>query len=201
MRCGYCHNPELVLPEKFTEPLDLDEVCSFLQERVGKLQGIVITGGEPTLRKDLSRLVKDIKDMGFKIKLDSNGTNPTMLENMMSDQIIDYVAMDIKGPLNKYSQISQRPININDIRTSINLILNSKIQHEFRTTVVKSQLDESDFKEIGETIRGAQLYSLQKFIPKKTLDPRFALEESYSESEFGDIKNMMSEYVRECIVR
>lgn len=201
MRCGYCHNPELVLPERYSDPVGLDEVFSFLESRVDKLQGVVITGGEPTIGKDLPQLAKDIKSMGFKIKLDSNGTNPRVLEQMISGKDIDYIAMDIKGPIDKYSAIANRPINIESILASIKIIKESKLKHEFRTTAVKSQLEISDFQKIGKMIQGAQLYCVQKFIPTKTLDPTFSSQKPFEQSELEDIRNTMINYVSECQIR
>lgn len=201
MRCGYCHNPELVVPELFMDSLDLEEVYAFLESRTGKLQGVVITGGEPTLRKDLPEMAETIKSMGFCVKLDSNGTNPQGLEELISKHLIDYVAMDIKGPLEKYSEITQRPIDINAIKGSIDTIIDSEIKHEFRTTAVKSQLDLTDFRKMGELIKGAQHFSIQKFVPTKTLDCSFADEKPFDNKEMIQIKEIMSNYVKKCTIR
>ena len=201
MRCGYCHNPELVLPERYGDPYDIAELQNFLTSRISKLHGVVITGGEPTLRKELPQFIQEIKSMGFKIKLDTNGTNPRMLKTILEDELVDYVAMDIKGPPEKYIQITQRPISVSDIQQSIDIILSSKIRHEFRTTAVKSQLSSVDFERIGQLIKGAQLFSFQKFVPTKTLDPCFADEEAYTEEEMNVFAKTMNRYVQQCVVR
>lgn len=201
MRCGYCHNPELVLPELFAEKLNLSEIYEFLEKRRFQLDGIVITGGEPTLRKDLPNLCKKIKSMGFLLKLDTNGTNPTMLTELIDEHLIDYVAMDVKGPLDRYSEVTNRTINTQDIIKSIQVILSSGIQHEFRTTVVKEQLSSGDFKKIGKMVKGAQLYYLQRFVPAKTLDPTFSQRTPSDDGEMGRAKAIMEEYVDVCRIR
>ncbi len=189
------------MPELYGESLDLNEVYAFLGSRRNKLEGVVITGGEPTLRKDLPDMVKKIKSMGFRLKLDSNGTHPDVLQSMIDEHGIDYIAMDIKGPLEKYSTIAGRTVDIDAIKKSIQVILASKIRHEFRTTVVQSQLCFSDFDTMGQLIQGAQLFSIQKFVPDHTLDPAFAKEKSYEEADLVKIKNIMKQYVDECVIR
>ena len=121
--CGYCHNPELF---EHKEPaLSVQAFFEFLNKRKGKLDGVVITGGEPTLHKDLKEFIKSIKDLGFLVKLDTNGTNPDLLQELFNQNLLDYVAMDIKAPLNKYEQVTRVNVNIEKIQKSINLIKNS----------------------------------------------------------------------------
>lgn len=139
-----------------------------MNSRKGKLDGVVITGGEPCLQKGLIDFIKQIKDMGFLVKLDTNGTFPSVLKDVLP--LVDYIAMDIKAPLYKYRDITQVNIDTEKIKESINIIMNSGIDYEFRTTVVKSQLNIKDFAAIGELIKGAEKYYLQKFVPSKTLD-------------------------------
>lgn len=201
MRCGYCHNPELVLPELFQPCLDIDEVEEFLKRRQGKLDGIVVSGGEPTIRKDLPELLEKIKNLGFSVKLDSNGTNPEMLEDVIKKDLVDYIAMDIKGPLERYAEITQRPIDTSLIQESINTIIDSGIEHEFRTTVVKPQLGAQDFSNIGSLIKGAGLYFLQKFSSGETLDPGFRNGETYSYEELSAFQKIMNSYVQACYLR
>lgn len=183
--CGYCHNPELF---EHKEPaLSVQAFFEFLNKRKGKLDGVVITGGEPTLHKDLKEFIKSIKDLGFLVKLDTNGTNPDLLQELFNQNLLDYVAMDIKAPLNKYEQVTRVNVNIEKIQKSINLIKNSGIDYEFRTTVVKSQLSVDDLKQITELIKGAKKYYLQKFLPTKTLDESMMSETSYNDEEFTNI--------------
>lgn len=200
MRCGYCHNPELVLPERYLDPIPVSSVLDFLRTRIGKLEGVAISGGEPTMHADLPKLCHALKDMGFLVKLDSNGTHPDMLRDMMKDNLIDFLAMDIKGPLEKYREIVDYPIDTAAIQHSIRLITASGLPHEFRTTIVKSQLSPDDFESIGRLIKGAQRYALQRFLPGKTLRPQFEREESYTEEELKPIKERMERYVAACVI-
>lgn len=195
-RCGYCHNPELLEQNKITEILP-ENFISFIKTREGKLDGVVITGGEPTIQSGLYDFIKKIKNLNFSVKLDTNGTNPQILEKLLNENLIDYVAMDIKAPLEKYSEITGTNVNTNNIRTSINLILNSYIEYEFRTTVLKSQLKFKDFDKIGQTINGAKLYYLQKFVPNKIYNESLITHTTYNNEELQEICNHLKQYVRE----
>ena len=200
-RCPYCHNPELVKPELFERPIPEEEILSFLKNRVGKLDAVEITGGEPTLQRDLLEFIKKIKDMGFLMKLDSNGTNPEILEKAIKEKIVDYLAMDVKAPLEKYSKVVGTKVDTKKIRQSIDLIMNSGIDYEFRTTIVRSLLSKEDIIGIGKLIRGARMYFLQKFIPTKTLDPNFLKETTYSSEELESLRKIISGFVERCEIR
>jgi pyruvate formate lyase activating enzyme len=194
-RCGYCHNPELFAQK--SPALTVPDFFNFLKTRKGKLDAVVITGGEPTLQSGLKEFAKKIKESDFLIKLDTNGTNPKVIEDMLDENLLDYIAMDIKAPLEKYQKIANAPCNTLKIQKSIDLIMNSGIDYEFRTTVVKSQLNFEDFQKIGELIKGAEKYYLQKFIPSKILDNSLYGEKSYSNEEFEKICKMLKKYVQE----
>lgn len=202
-RCGFCYNAQLVIPKReLTSYMAEEDVFSFLETRRNKLDGVVITGGEPTLHPDLPIFMRRIKDMGFLLKLDSQGSRPQMIKKILDEGIVDYIAMDIKGPLEKYEEITQSSVDTKKIIKSISLILDSGIDHEFRTTIVRSQLVPADFDTIGNLIHGANLYALQKFIPsKRVLDPRFQNEETYTDEELEKIKKRMEKYVAKCVVR
>ncbi|MEI6057538.1 MAG: anaerobic ribonucleoside-triphosphate reductase activating protein [bacterium] len=200
-RCPYCHNPELVDETVETRILEQD-VLFFLLNRKQMLEGIVITGGEPTMHgDDLLAFMKKVKDLGFLVKLDTNGTNPVLLQRAIHEGLVDYVAMDIKAPLSKYSQTVARPVDIDAIRKSIQILISSGVKYEFRTTVVKSLLSPDDFDEIGKEIKGAERYFLQTFIPRKLLNPQFMKKVSYSPAEFDMLCKKMGTYVRHCAVR
>ncbi len=191
-RCGYCHNPELFKSEPvLTVPAFFD----FLKNRKGKLDGVVITGGEPTLQNGLLDFIKEIKDLKFLVKLDTNGTNPKILEELLNLNLLDYVAMDIKAPLDKYKKITNVDFDIQKIKDSINLIKSSKIDYEFRTTVIKSQLSFEDFKNIGLLLKGTRKYYLQKFLASKLLDESLKDEETYSDGEFKIISEILNKYI------
>lgn len=200
MRCGYCHNPELVLPDRYLPTIPVDGILRWLKLRQGKLDGVAISGGEPTIHQGLPELCRSIKSLGFLIKLDSNGTNPDMLSQLIDEGLVDFVAMDIKGPLERYSEIAARPIDTAAINRSVRLLIDSGIEHEFRTTIVKNQLAIKEFGQIGELVRGAKRYALQRFRPGKTLSPRFRRETSYSDAEMLEIKQIMEKYVDLCVI-
>ena len=200
-RCPYCHNPELVKPSLFGKTIIEEEIFSFLEKRKGKLDAVEITGGEPTLQKDLVDFIRRIKEMGYLVKLDTNGSNPEMLEIIINHGLVDYIAMDIKAPLEKYKEVTHSVISPEKIKRSIRIIMNSNIKYEFRTTVVKSQLSEEDIISIGKLIEGAELYILQKFIPSKTLDPNFLNEKTYSDGELGSLKRKLEKFVCRCLTR
>lgn len=200
-RCPFCHNPELVNPELFQGLIPEGEVLSFLERRKGKLDAIEITGGEPTLQPDLIDFIEKIKELGFLVKLDSNGSNPEMLKRLIKLKLVDYISMDVKAPLERYQEITKSNIDADKIKQSIGLIMASGLDYELRTTVVKSQLTPDDILEIGKLIRGAKVYILQRFVPSKTLNPKFLQETTYSDEEFEHLKKALKNYVAECTVR
>lgn len=182
-RCGYCHNPELInaMTAKYSE----EEIFEFLNRRKGRIDGVVITGGEPCIQKDLVEFIKKVKDLGFLVKLDTNGCFPEILQKSMA--YVDYIAMDIKAPLDNYSKIVNVNVDEENIKKSINLIMNSGIEYEFRTTVVRSMLSKNDFDKIGDLISGAKRYYLQKFVSSKILDEKLSKDSSYTDEEFSEI--------------
>lgn len=198
-RCPYCHNPELIGNKDSLIPVD--EILEFLNGRVGKLDGVVITGGEPTLHKDLPDFIKQIKQLNFCVKLDTNGTNPKMLQNLINDNLIDYVAMDVKAPLSKYSEVMGTSIDTEKIQKSISILKTSNIDYEFRTTVVKSQLNSDDFENIAKLISGSKKYYLQRFLPTKTLDNLFKQEKTYSDEEFAPIIDKLRTRIKQVELR
>lgn len=198
-RCGYCHNPELVKNPRGL--IEEKEFFDFLKKRQGQLEAVTITGGEPTLHFDLVEFIEKTKKLGFLVKLDSNGTNPNVLKKIIEKKVVDYLAMDIKGPLNKYQEITNSTIDTDKIQQSIKLIRESGIDYEFRTTVVESQLSREDILTIGKLIKGAKRYYLQKFIPTKTVNPEFMKAKTYSEKEFARMQGELKEWVEKCEVR
>ena len=172
-RCPYCYNVDLVLPERFKEPISNDEVFSFLRSREGLLDGVVITGGEPTLQEGLENFIREVKNMGFSVKLDTNGSRPEVIKRLLDDGFVNYVAMDVKAPIEKYGEVTRAKVNVEDIKESIAIIMNSCVDYEFRTTIVKELLTFDDILKIGNMIKGARRYYLQRFIPQNTLDPDF----------------------------
>jgi len=165
-RCDFCHNPELVLPEEIQKNKNFiteNSFFNFLSTRKNLLDGVVITGGEPTLQKDLFSFLQKIREQNFSIKLDTNGTNPKILEKIIYNNLVDYFAMDIKASPQNYEKICGTKINFSDIEKSKNLIQNSSKNYEFRTTVFFPFFNEKEIKEIGKFIRGSKKFFLQNF--------------------------------------
>ncbi len=199
-RCPYCHNPELV-DETVEKVFREEDIFKFLKSRKKLLQGLVITGGEPTMHKDLPVFIKKIKKMGFFVKLDSNGTNPKMLKELISSGLVDYIAMDIKAPIKKYNQTVSMSVDAKAIEDSIKILIQSRVPYEFRTTLVKSLTSEEDIKQIGREIKGASRYFLQKFVPTKILNPQFLKKTTYLDEELKVLQDMLSKYVKYCGIR
>ena len=200
MRCGYCHNPELVLPERLAPSIPVEEAMIFLKSRIGRLDGVVISGGEPTVNEDLPVLCRMIKQLGFDVKLDTNGTHPDMVRSMVEEGTIDFIAMDVKGPLEKYVEIAARPIDLAAIKDNVRLMIDSGIGHEFRTTIVREQLEVADFEKIGELVKGAKRFALQHFRTGTTISPKFANYHTFTDEEFRAAQKIMERYVEECVI-
>ena len=168
-RCPFCHNWELI---DGTAPAQLDdkELMAFLQKRRGLLEGVAVTGGEPMLNKDLPQLLRDIRNLGYMTKVDTNGNHPEMLEKVLDEGLADYIAMDIKNSREKYGQtIGLEAFDTVNVEKSIHLIMESGIDYEFRSTVVNELRDEDSVKGIGELIEGAGKYFLQKFTDRDSV--------------------------------
>ena len=169
MRCPFCHNSELISGSAEVVMTD-DELLGFLAKRVGLLDGVAFTGGEPTLRKELPDLIRKIRALGYQIKLDTNGNHPEALAAMIDEGLLDYVAMDIKNDPDRYAVTAGLDsFDITNIMKSIELIMNSGVDYEFRTTVVDQLHDENSFKNIGPMIKGAKRYFLQPFTDRDTV--------------------------------
>lgn len=171
-RCSFCHNPELVTSSWLTVHGNDNEkkFFDFLETRKGKLDAVCITGGEPTMQKDLIEFIVKVKKMGFLVKLDTNGMRPDVLKKALDMKIIDYVAMDIKNSLKNYEKTVCAKVDLDRIKMSAEMIMNSKIEYDFRTTVVPGIHHEKDFDDIALWIGGAKRYFLQRFRDMKTLD-------------------------------
>jgi len=164
-KCAYCHNPELVYSDMFQVPMPEEQVFAFLESRKSQLDAVVITGGEPTLQQDLIEFIKRVKNMGFLVKLDTNGSNPVMLEQIINQNLVNFIAMDIKAPFDKYNSVCCVPVNIDNIKRSINLIKNSGIDFLFRTTYDKSKLFDTDIQTMTNFLNVDNHYKVQKCNP------------------------------------
>ena len=163
-RCRYCHNPELVYPHMFEEPVSEEEVKSFLVRRQGTLEGVVISGGEPTLQPDLVRFMAEVKALGYKTKLDTNGSQPEVLRELIDKKLVDFIAMDLKAPLDKYALITGVDANATILRRSMDLIRQSGLAYEFRTTYDKEVLTDADIATLNQLTEGKN-YRVQECLP------------------------------------
>ncbi|MFA6551219.1 MAG: anaerobic ribonucleoside-triphosphate reductase activating protein [Patescibacteria group bacterium] len=210
-RCHFCYNPKLVVPQLVVPSgtqspghslINEDGLFGFLSERQKKLDAVVITGGEPTLHSDLPEFIKKIKRLGYLVKLDTNGTNPEMLKNLLNAQLIDYLAMDLKAPLTKYNLVTGVKAPLNNIAKSIKIIISSGLPYEFRTTIVPEFHQIEDLEKMGEMIKGAAKWYLQKFQSGADLvDEKFKGKKSYKDKEMDDLRKIALKYVKLCGVR
>lgn len=176
-RCPFCHNASLVLNPNSQPAISEEEIFAFLQSRKGILEGVCISGGEPTLQADLPEFIRKIRTMGFHVKLDTNGSRPGILKALLEEGLLDYVSMDIKNALKKYLSTIGIPESVSgfnnlitdSVRQSAELLMQSSIPYEFRTTVVKELHNEEDLLSIGKWLNGANAYYLQSFRDSETL--------------------------------
>lgn len=212
-RCHFCYNPMLVWPsfpgsdeknkkEKGLSPLSTEDLFLFLSERFGRLEGVVITGGEPTLHPDLPEFIKKIKEIGYLVKLDTNGTNPEMLGALLKSKLIDYIAMDLKAPYEKYEETVGVAVDYNNLQKSVKIIMSSGLPYEFRTTVVPGLLTKEDFSSMGEAIKGAKKWYLQFFKSDTDLvDAEYEAQAPYTRKEMKEFAEIGSAYVDLCELR
>ncbi len=211
-RCHFCYNPLLVWPQSSAsgkennekEPFSLTEKDLFLffKSRQKKLDAIVISGGEPTLHLDLPQFIKKIKALNFLVKLDTNGTNPIMLKSLIDQKLIDYVAMDIKAPWEKYELVTGVKIDLQNIKNSAKLLIEGRIPYEFRTTLVPKYHTVQDIVVMAKMILKARAWYLQKFISDTNLvNPDLKDEASFSDLEMKNFVQMASQYVKKCEAR
>lgn len=199
LRCSYCHNPELVTqPCKKDLLIPQDYILEYLKMREGLIDAVVITGGEPILQEDLIPFIYKLKDLDLLVKLDTNGILDEVVEDIISQEIVDYWAMDVKYPSEYYQEYG---INTKAVKHSIGMIIDSGRQYEFRTTYVKGIHSIEDAKGIGELIEGADNYYIQNFRKGKTIDPKLNSSNSFTQKELKDIKGIISKYVKNVSIR
>lgn len=200
--CPYCHNPELAKGQA-VEPWREQAVYDFLEARKGFLSGVVISGGEPSLHPDVIRVCRTIRQMGYPIKLDTNGSRPKVLEELISGGLVDYVAMDVKTDPAYYPKFIQKDCNTDAITASIQLIKASGISHEFRTTCIRPLIDTHIMKRICVLIQGADLYVLQRFRLSHVLDPDFFNKNDccITENDLQAYRTIAEKWVASCMIR
>ena len=201
-RCGYCYNRDLVLKARALPSLPEEEFFSFLDSRKGILEGVCITGGEPTLWEGLATFCRKIKESGFKVKLDTNGARPERVKQLIDAKLVDYVAMDLKAPLEKYASVTGVDTNVGKIRETISLLIQGESDYEFRTTIVPDKISVREIREMACQIQGAKRYYLQQFrASATTINPRYADMEPLSGASLRQMQEIASEYVKEVGLR
>ncbi|MGD8665380.1 MAG: anaerobic ribonucleoside-triphosphate reductase activating protein [Desulfobacterales bacterium] len=202
--CPYCHNPELVNGcSRNSAELDPDSVYRFIEARKGFLDGVVISGGEPTLQADIYDLCQDIKEMGYPVKLDTNGSRPQVIKRLIAEGLVDYIAMDLKTDPVQYATYIQSNCDVSAILLSIDIIMNSDVYYEFRTTCVKPIVTAQTIENISRLIEGARVYALQRFHKSEVLYPEFFKEAGYeySDDELEQLKAVAEPWVQQCFIR
>lgn len=196
-RCPFCHNPELVkrgaLGVEYSQKME-KEFFAHLEKRKGKLEGVCITGGEPTVQPDIIEFIKKAKALGFLVKLDTNGTRPDVLKKLLDQKLLDFVAMDIKNQLKNYDKTTGVKGDKKRIKLSVGLIMNSGLPYEFRTTVVPGIHEEKDFLEIAKWIKGAKAYYLQEYREKIILDPKLKKKTKGKKLDLQKIKKSIEKH-------
>jgi len=202
MRCFWCHNCYLI-PHDYShssQPIEEDDFFQFLNERVNFLDAVVISGGEPTLHADLSDFCAKIKALGFYVKLDTNGTNPAMLRELIDKNLLDYVAMDIKTYAEQYDKLGIEKIEMDDILESINIIQSANLPYEFRTTCATPFVCRDNMEDIVKMISGAKLYYLQKCTEQKNTNGN-DFYQALDDEELTELKYKAAPYVEMCEIR
>jgi len=188
-RCPFCYNKELVDDNSSLPDIPKNEFLEWLTTRQGKLDAVVLTGGEPTIHgEELINFAREIKELGFKLKLDTNGSNPTIMHKLIEQKLIDYIAMDIKSDIMHYNEACGVDVSAHDILLSISIIMSCGLPYEFRTTIVPGLHDENTIKGIASLIKGTPKYAIQQFKPINTLDPTYIKIVPFSESEMEKFK-------------
>jgi len=200
-RCPFCQNPDLIENPDKIQTIEEDEFFSFLESRKKWIDGVCITGGEPCLHKELPEFAKRIKDMGFLVKVDTNGTNPLMLKDLINRKLVDYIAMDIKASKENYGKAAGVKVDIEKINQSIQIIMNSGIDYEFRTTVIPGLFDHKEAEAIGESLKGAENLFLQQFRPISTLNREFRKIRPYEKEKLEEFSNILKESIKNVEVR
>jgi pyruvate formate lyase activating enzyme len=204
-RCGYCYNRDLVLNPQTLPSIPEEEILAYLEANKEWLDGLEVTGGEPTLNPELPRFLGKVKKMGFSVKLDTNGSNPKMLAELIEKHLVDYVAMDVKAPLveEKYRAVTgvQAKGMLKEIEKSIGLLRNSGgVDYEFRTTVIP-ELNKDDIVAIAARIKGAKRYSIQQFRPAAHIDEKYSSAQPYSLDYLFEIRDSIAPLFGSCEVR
>jgi pyruvate formate lyase activating enzyme len=193
-KCPFCHNSELIPGDsKNKEYMDLDYFWEFLQQREGLLDAVTITGGEPTLQSDLVQFITEVKKRNFKVKLDTNGSNPEIIRYLVENQLVDYIALDIKGSPKNYDLYTENKSDVSRVKETINIIKTMDIDYEFRTTVVPGLHDQNEMEKIAKLIDAQNNYVIQNFRSDKTFDSKYEEKTQFSEQKLEQFAKIMKD--------
>ncbi|MGQ9604419.1 MAG: anaerobic ribonucleoside-triphosphate reductase activating protein [bacterium] len=202
LRCPYCQNGVLITDPHKIPTIGLDKIIRSLENRRNWIDGVVITGGEPTIHQDLAELAREIKLLGFKVKIDTNGTRPDVIEEIVGKGLVDYIAMDIKAPLDqRYSIAAGKEVDLSLISKSIQMIMNSSLPYEFRTTLVPGIVDGDAIESISSSIRRARKYVLQRFVPDNSLDTTYRERLPFSDGFVYELLDIARRHVEDVSYR
>ncbi|MEM3576896.1 MAG: anaerobic ribonucleoside-triphosphate reductase activating protein [Candidatus Bathyarchaeia archaeon] len=196
LRCPYCHNWRIVIDPK-PPFLQEETVLKILESRKKFVDAVVVTGGEPTMHKEMPRFLKKLKERDFAVKLDTNGFYPQVLEQCLAH--VDYVALDVKTSLEKYPKLGAK--NVDDLLRTIEILKTGKVAYEFRTTVVPGFVDAEDVQKIGEVVKGAKTFAFQQFIPDNAFDESFRIIKPYPPTTIAEFAETMKKYVDNVVLR
>lgn len=186
-RCPYCHNADLVLRPETIPTMAADGFLSYLDGRKGWLEAVCFTGGEPLLHDDLEDLIRVVRERGLKVKVDTNGSFPDRLEALLALGLVDWVALDVKAPLERYREVTRSEVDVEKVVRSADLLRAAGVRTTFRTTVVPGLVGREDVVKIGEWLRGVPLYVIQPFVPQTPIDPAYLAVKPYSRAELEEI--------------
>ncbi len=200
-RCPFCHNPQLVDPSRYATPINEDELFELLQRRVGRLEGVCITGGEPTIQSGIKEFIARVSSCGLLVKLETNGSRPDILDALLDSGLVSFVSLDIKAPLAGYERVAGVPVCAADLSRSIALVISSGVPHELRTTYHENILSLDDLRAIAELARGCNAFALQRLRPRSALDPKLRRMNETSERSAIDALSLFESLGIPCTLR
>lgn len=201
LSCPYCHNPALVESPDSYPTIPISEVLEQLRARQGFIDGVVVSGGEPTLDRELATLLREIKQMGLQVKLDTNGLRPDVLTVLLTEQLVDYVGLDVKTSLPRYGELHSRNVDFGQLAKSIALLKEATIEVEFRTTCAPGLIEAVDIHAIGQSLKGAPLWVLQQFVPDYALAQKMRDLAPHSDDSLRKLADIAGEYVANVKIR
>lgn len=200
-RCPHCDRLDIVLDHQGMELIPEGEVLGHLYRVRGFLDGLCLGGGEPTLHNGLLSFVYRVKSIGSLVKLDTNGSRPKRIRKLMEEGVVDYIAMDVKAPLERYKEVVRYKVDVDAVRQSMRLLRRGAVDYEFRTTMVPGLIDGGDLEEIAQTLIGSKRFVIQQFEPGRTICPEFGDVKPYSEGELREFRDKVTPYFHECALR